>query len=148
MSKQCISINESDVIEVNFIDPEASGSQCGNFVAVGANPFSLISAASTNATNVKSSPGKIFMISATNRNANPRYLKLYNKATAPTVGTDAPVFTFMIPGNSSGTGTNVAVPAVGLRFSAGISFALTTEPEASGATGVAALEVIVNLGYI
>lgn len=115
--------------------------------AGGATPYKLVSAASTNATSVKGSAGTIYSISASNVNAAVRYLKLYNKATAPTVGTDVPVQTYAIPGNTAGAGTNIPLGLPGLNFSTGIAFALTTEATDAGTTGVAANEIVVNLGY-
>lgn len=113
----------------------------------GATPFKLNSAASTNATSVKASAGQVYMITASNINAAVRYLKFYNKASAPTVGTDTPVLVFAIPGNTAGAGTNIPVPAAGLAFSTGIAFALTTGAADSDAGAVAANDIIVNLGY-
>jgi hypothetical protein len=113
--------------------------------AGGATPYHLVSAASTNATSVKASAGQIYMITASNVNAAPRYLKLYNKASAPSVGSDTPVHTFIIPGNTDGAGTNIPVPACGLEFTTGIALALTTEATDAGSTGVAANEIVVNL---
>jgi hypothetical protein len=81
-----------------------------------------------------------------NLNASPRYLKFYNKATAPTVGTDTPVATEIIPGNTAGAGFIVNIPD-GLAFSTGIAFALTTGLADNDTGAVAANEIIVNLGY-
>jgi hypothetical protein len=78
----------------------------------------LISAASTNGTSLKASAGQLFFIQATNINAAVRYLKFYNKASAPTVGTDVPVLTFAIPGNAAGAGFLVEVTN-GLAFAPG-----------------------------
>jgi len=110
-------------------------------------PFKLVSAATTNATNVKASAGVVYGIYASNVNAAARYLKMYNKASAPTVGSDTPVHTFIIPGNTAGAGTNIPVPTRGINFSLGISFALTTESTDAGTTAVAANEIVVNLNY-
>lgn len=115
--------------------------------AGGATPYKLVSAATTNATSVKGSAGQVYMITASSVNAAARYLKLYNKATAPTVGTDTPVHTFIIPGNTAGAGTNIPVPSCGLEFTTGIAFALTTEATDAGTTAVAANEIVVNLAY-
>ena len=57
----------------------------------------LTSAATTNATSVKTSGGTIYNIVASNTGAAAAYLKIYNKASAPTVGTDIPVHTCVIP---------------------------------------------------
>ena len=40
-------------------------------------------------------------VDAVNTTASNKYLKLYNKATAPTVGTDTPFKTYLIPPNST-----------------------------------------------
>jgi hypothetical protein len=113
----------------------------------GATPYKLVSAATTNATSVKASAGQVYMITASSVNAAARYLKLYNKASAPTVGTDTPVHTFIIPGNTAGAGTNIPIPDCGLEFTTGIAFALTTEATDAGSTAVAVNEIVVNLAY-
>jgi DNA-directed RNA polymerase subunit beta len=56
-------------------------------------------AGSTNATNVKSSAGKLYQVSVYNNTASLKYLKIYNKASSPTVGSDTPIFTWPIPAN-------------------------------------------------
>jgi hypothetical protein len=117
-------------------------------VVGGATPGKLVSAASTNATNIKASAGKLLFLTASNINAAQRYLKVYNLAGAPTVGTDVPVFTFLIPGNTAGAGTNIPLPTTGINFSTGIAIALTTEATDAGSTGVAANEIIVNYAFI
>lgn len=104
------------------------------------------SAATTNATSVKSSAGHVYAIQAFNVNAAVRYLKLYNKASTPAVGTDTPVKVLAIPGNTSGAGF-VVNWAYGLVFSTGIAFAITTEPTDDGTTAVAANELTVNIDY-
>lgn len=105
-----------------------------------------VSAATTNATSVKASAGQLYEIFVSNVNAAARYLKLYDKASAPTVGSDTPVWTVIIPGNTAGGGTAKSIPK-GLAFTAGIAFALTTEATDAGTTAVAANEIVVNLGY-
>ena len=113
----------------------------------GATAYKLISAASTNATNVKASAGQIYMITASNINAAVRYLKIYNKASAPTVGTDTPAFTFAIPGDTTGAGTNIPIPACGIALGTGIAFAFTTGVADSDTGAVAANEIVVNMAY-
>ena len=114
--------------------------------AGGASMHKTVSAASTNATVVKNGAGQIYGIQVTSVNAAARYLKLYDKATTPTVGSDTPVKTLVIPGNTAGAGFVIAWPA-GLVFSSGISFALTTEAADNGTTGVSASEHVVNIDY-
>ncbi len=105
-----------------------------------------VSAASTNATSVKAAAGKLYTIAVSSVNAAVRYLKLYNKASAPTVGTDTPVWTLPIPGATAGGGLVLSIEQ-GLEFTTGIAFALTTEATDAGSTGVSANEHVVNLGY-
>jgi len=64
------------------------------------------------------------------------YLQIYNKATAPVIGTDTPVLTFPIPANAS---FSQMIPNDGAYFSTGIAYAFTTD--AAGATGSAAAAV-------
>jgi len=106
-------------------------------------PYHLVAAGTTNATNVKASAGKVHYISCSNVNAAVRYLKLYNTAAAPTVGTTVPTHTFLLP--ISGNFVLSCNPPID--FNVGISFALTTEATDSGNTAVTANEHVVNLGY-
>jgi hypothetical protein len=106
----------------------------------------IISAASTNATSVKGSAGQVYGIVATNINAAVRYLKLYNKASSPTVGTDTPVMTIPIPGNTAGAGIVIDIPQ-GLAFATGIAAAITTGVADSDTGAVAANEIVVSILY-
>lgn len=110
---------------------------------VGATPYKLISANTTNGTSVKAAPGVVTSIVASNTNAAVRYLKLYDKASAPTVGTDTPKQVYALP-----AGGCVSIPLSSpLQFEAGIAFATTTGAADSDTAAVAANEIIVNLGY-
>jgi hypothetical protein len=82
----------------------------------------LTTAASTNATSVKNGAGNLYAVTLTNPTATPAYVKLYNKASAPTVGTDVPVAVFPVPANSD---VVREFGAVGQRFSTGIALAVT-----------------------
>jgi phosphohistidine swiveling domain-containing protein len=106
----------------------------------------LISAASTNSTNVKASAGQLYAIEVFNTNANPRYFKLYNKASAPTIGTDTPVKTITLPGRAEGAGVVINWDK-GLAFSLGIGFGLTTGVADADTGAVAASEIVVNVNY-
>jgi len=112
----------------------------------GATPKCVISAATTNATSVKASAGVLYSIHAINLNAAVRYLKFYNKASAPTVGTDPTVLTFPIPASTTGAGFAIAMPN-GIAFATGIALALTTGVSDSDTGTVAANDIIVNLTY-
>lgn len=109
-------------------------------------PFRVVSAASTNATSVKASIGEIGFIYAVNLNAAVRYLKLYNKASAPTVGTDTPIATLPIPASATGAGFSLAIPG-GVTLGTGIALALTTGAADSDTGAVAANEIFIFMGY-
>ena len=111
-------------------------------------PFRLISEASTNATLVKASAGTLTTITAINLSEEDvSYLKIYDKASAPTVGTDVPVMTIPIPTNLKGAGITISIPN-GVTFSNGIAIAVTSLVADSDTTAILADEVIVNLTYV
>lgn len=101
------------------------------------------SAATTNPTSAKASAGNIFAITALNTTGTITYLKIYNKASAPTVGTDTPVQTYAIPAN----GQLTLDFANGYYLGTGIAYGLTTDVADGGSTAVAA-GAIVGLNII
>jgi len=104
----------------------------------------LVSAAATvNSTLVKASAGDVFAINGYNAAATVRYLKIYNKATAPTVGTDTPVLTIALKPLDS---FNVMF-ANGLAFSTGIGYGLTTG-SADADTAALTLADVVGLNFV
>jgi hypothetical protein len=109
----------------------------------------LSAAASTNATSVKASAGNVFNIVGTQTNAAARYLKLYNKASAPTVGTDTPIWTFYLPPTAVGGGLfTLDFGAQPLYFSTGIAYALTTAAADADTGALSAGDVIaMNIAY-
>ena len=110
-------------------------------------PGGLISTGnSQDATVIKSSAGVLGYIFASNVNSSPMYVKIYDKATAPT-SSDTPKIRMLVPGSTTGSGNNMPIPLYGARFSNGISFRIVTTSPDSGNTGVAAGEVILNYGY-
>ena len=92
---------------------------------------------------IKASAGQIYGGLITNTSTQDRFVKLYNKATAPTVGTDTPVMTIMLSGDQP---TPFSVPA-GLSFSLGIGIGATTGVADANTTAPAANEVVCNLFY-
>lgn len=110
---------------------------------IGATPYQYISLASTNATVVKATGGVVTSVVANNINAAVRYLKFYDKATAPTVGTDTPVHTIAMPA-ASVQNITFAYP---LGFTNGIAFAITSGVAVADTGAVSANETVLNLGY-
>lgn len=115
----------------------------GSTLDNGITNYKLVSAATTNATSVKASAGRVYRILAFNINAANRYLKLYNKASAPSVGTDTPIATFILQPNVM---TEIEL-SLGIYCSLGIAFALTTGITDADTGAVALNELVVNLGY-
>lgn len=77
-------------------------------------------AASTNGTSALASNGTVTRVIGYNAAATARYLKFYNKASAPTVGTDTPALTVYLPASAA-----FAID-IDHYFSTGIAYALTT----------------------
>ena len=119
----------------------------GTVTATNTTPTALntTSAATTNSTLVKSTAGTLFNLVVSNTGAAAAYLKLYNKATAPTVGTDIPVIT--IPVAASGM---VSVPfgTLGHRFATGIGLGITGGAADNDTTAVALNQVKVLTAYV
>lgn len=96
------------------------------------------SAATTNALLIKTGSTQMWSVNASNTNAAARFLKLYNKATAPAVGTDVPVLTVPIPPGST---VQVSPGSTGIRFALGLGIAITASAADTDTTAVAAAEV-------
>lgn len=112
----------------------------------GTEVFKFVSAATTNADNVKSSAGNVYGVFASNVNAAVRYVKLYDLAGDPSVGTSVPALTLAIPGSTAGGILNFQIP-VGIYFPTGIAVAMTTEATDAGSTAVSANEHVVHILY-
>ena len=125
-------------------NPTAANHQVTNTPAAGT-AHVLNSAATTNATSVKASAGTLFGSAISNLAASPRFFKLYNKASAPTVGTDIPVVVIPLPASSF---VNFDPGEMGLRFSAGIAYAITGLVGDADTTAIAASDVKVFLNYL
>lgn len=109
----------------------------------GPTPGRLIAGASTNATNVKGSAGHLYFVYVYNASGSVQYLKWYNKATAPTVGTDTPVLVIAVPPGAAATFS----PPHGMAFSTGIGFGTTTDVADNGTTAVAANSLVISYAY-
>jgi len=92
---------------------------------------------------VKAYAGGIFDLSVSNSNAAARFLKLYDKATAPTAS-DTPIRTYYLPPASL---TPIPVPD-GIKFINGISLRASTLVADSDNTAPTTNDVIVNIGYL
>lgn len=91
---------------------------------------------------VKAYAGGIFDLSVSNANAAARFLKLYDKATAPTAA-DTPIRTYYLPPLSL---TPISIPD-GIKFTTGISLRASTLVADNDNTAPTANDVVVNIGY-
>ena len=110
--------------------------------------YNVVTAASTNSAVVKATAGTLYEITISNPTATAAYVKLYNKATAPTVGTDVPVMTISVPATSATTmPIALTFGQVGKRFATGIGIACTAAAAATD-TGVSVVGIQINATYI
>ena len=111
-------------------------------------PYFLNSAASTNGALIITGTSGVPFFYATNEGASDAYVKLYNKATAPTVGTDVPEMTIRVPAAAGGA-PGLANPNMGgsnaPRFALGLGIAITRNAVYTDTTAVGAGEVKVKL---
>lgn len=121
--------------------------QSGAFTFTPLTPTShnLNSAATTNATSVKNTVGTIFGLNAFNYTAATIYLKLYNKASAPTVGTDVPVMVVPLAADSR---TTLDTGTLGMRLATGIAYCLVTGEPDTDTTAITAGAVKVKMDYV
>jgi hypothetical protein len=107
-----------------------------------AKPQKYLSAATTNATSVTSTNTALFNIITFNTTTTVYYLKLYDKASAPTCNSDTVVATYPVPfGASNAVGGFMMARTVPAEFLLGLAFCLTgglaDNDNTSAATGVA-----------
>jgi hypothetical protein len=131
----------SNIIGKFGIDQTTPGITNGvTFVPAASGGYSearVMSAASTNATSTKTSAGQLYGWYFYNNTASVKFVKFYNKASSPTVGTDTPARTLGIPQNS---GSNIEY-AGGIPMGTGIAYAITGGIADSDTTAVALNDV-------
>lgn len=92
---------------------------------------------------VKASPGKLAGFDVYNTNAAVRYLHFYDKATAPTLNTDTPIYTVVLPAATRVTPGN----ALNIPFVNGLSWAYTTDNAAVPVTAATSTELNGSVRY-
>ena len=112
------------------------GDQPANGVA-----FFLNSAATTNATLVRNQATNLYEVTISNLSASARYVKFYNKASSPTVGTDVPILTIKVAADSV---VSLNFGPLGKRFALGLGYAITGAVGIADTTAVGAGEVQVS----
>lgn len=105
--------------------------------------YRVLSLNTTNGALIKGFPALVQGITIHNTGTI-AFVKLYNKATAPTVGTDTPLMTIPV---AATTGSVVISFPAGVTFGTGLGIAITGAIGDSDTTAVAANQVTVNLQY-
>jgi hypothetical protein len=101
--------------------------------------YTRVTTASTNAASIKASPGNLFSLSLSNPTATATFVKLYDKASAPTVGTDVPVVTVPVAASSC---VALTLGSIGKLFATGIAIAVTAAAVATDtANAVAGVQI-------
>lgn len=103
----------------------------------------VISAASTNATNVKASAGQVYAIIVRNTAGAVRKIAFHNNSGTPTAG--AGIY-FVIILNNTAAPVTYTWPT-GVAFSSGIAYTMVTGSANSDATAVGANEIYMELFY-
>jgi hypothetical protein len=97
---------------------------------------------------IKASQAKLLAFSAFNQAIVTRYLRFYNKSTAPTVGGDTGVIIARYP-LPAGVYTNQSIVAdIGALFSAGLGYTITSGFADTDTGVLAANDIILNVHYI
>lgn len=104
--------------------------------------FHLVSAATTNATVIKATPGQVFGWFIYNSNAAARKITFHNSSTSPTAGAGT-FISIVIPPTS---GANVEYTN-GIQFTTGIAITTTTGLADTDATAVALNDLNINIFY-
>lgn len=112
-----------------------------------ATPYFLNSTASTNGALILTGTSSVHSLWATNEGVSPAYIKLYNKATAPTVWTDIPEMIIPVPAASWWVPwvANPNMWFIPFRFALGLGIAITRNAVYTDTTAIGAGEVKVKL---
>lgn len=106
----------------------------------------VTAAGSTNLTLVKGGSALLFGYRFTNHAASARYVKLYNKATAPVLAEDTPVEVISLP-----AGATIVVPPnkdLAVRHPLGLGYSIVNDAGDTGTTAATANDVIGVIWYI
>lgn len=107
-----------------------------------ASRYRVQSAATNNAAVIKAGAGNVYGIPVSNNTGSAVYLKFFDMATSPTVGTDTPIATFLLP-----AGGHAPLLIVPLAFTVGIAIGIVTGKADSDNTAVGAGDVTGSIAY-
>jgi hypothetical protein len=115
----------------------------------GASMFRLVAANTNNSTLIAAGQRTLYSAQLGGIGAAPAYVKFYDKATAPTCGTDTPVKVLIIPAAATaanGNANNAVIP-LGDQFVNGIGICVVTGIADNDNTAVAAATFLVNIDF-
>jgi hypothetical protein len=111
----------------------------------GATVYRLITANTNNSNNIKASAGTLYSIQSCGGTGTNYFIKLYDKASAPTCGTDTPIM--VLSTGNSGVCNSPNLPAAGLRFGLGLGICVVTGVADNDNTSAAASGGVITIGY-
>jgi len=133
--------------KVSPLPVELAMSSAGVALASGSTTIGrVLSAAGSSAitgASVKASAGRLYGATVTNHAATTRYVHVYSKASAATLGTDTPLHSIGLQAGQ----TTVFDSAVGINMALGIAWAATTDNVAIPVTAATAGDVSISLRY-
>lgn len=105
-------------------------------------------AASDNHTNLKNGAGQVYWVLAENNSATVNYLRFYNAATGFNGCNSATnlITQIQIPASTSVGGVNISLP-LGIAFSTGISYCVTSGYATTDTTNATASAMSITIGY-
>lgn len=106
--------------------------------------YSLLAAGSTQDASITATETILHAIVAVNINASVRYLKLYDKASAPT-SSDTPALRLPLTGGA--TGIPIVIPNLNADFTLGLGLRITTGIADNDTGAPTASQTLVNLLY-
>jgi hypothetical protein len=109
--------------------------------------FSYVATATTNATLVAGRPADLTGWSVVNTSAAVKYVRVFNKATAPVPASDAALIVLRIP-LAAGQRSDVQIASNGEWMSAGLAFNITGAAADTDTTVTAAGDVTVAFFYV
>jgi hypothetical protein len=107
--------------------------------------YEATGAANQDATVLKGSAGQLYTFTAYNTTTSLRYVWIYNAASGVTSASTV-VYCLVLPGFTTGSGAVVSIP-VGMVFSTGISFRITTGFPGSNTGAATTGDVFVSAAY-
>lgn len=104
--------------------------------------YYVVSAATTNAAVIKTSPGAVYGWYVKNNNVSDRKIMFHDTTSTPTAGANTK-FPLVIPGGGAANilGSN------GIQFNNGIAITTVTDYHDSGATAVAVNDLVITIFY-